>query len=601
MKEKEEFYGILTSWRLLGKGIYYFLPIDIIKGIYEDEFIDEKGKSYLTSNSIDFLDMDEEIIVTNIITKSELLKDSKMENEKEAMNEYFESFSELSYIGFFMESEEKVQIIPFDLKNIYYGLNNELFSIEQIIDANLQYVLKELEQVNRIENCDSQAIPTIGIDALLNCKNMEEVKIVLQNMKRSIIDTETKTDPSSQKAQPTDYSQKQKELETTFSVLPNSEIGEIFFPFNFVEAKKFLDASVIGQEEAKKTVLLSIFKNELSANSRDRIACLLIGPTGSGKTFILSKIGEYLDRIFEVFDSTQLSAPGYVGSNIEDFLARLLSKARGDINKAQNSIVVFDEIDKKGSKNNSDVSGKAVINALLSFLQGTVYTVEYNHQKILFDTSKMTVFATGSFANVVKEKNGQQQTGAYHDTTFGFTASLRKKNNQIEDITYPEITHDDLEKYGQMPREFLGRLSYIVQLKGHTIDSLKNILLFGDESPICFEKRKLNKIGIDIKFMDGYIDELAKQALELKEGARSLKTVFEKSVLQAECELFMNFDKFKTIILLPETVLCNETFILQERNGNYVKFEGSNKSNTESISQLNLDVKLLQKTIKEAK
>ena len=109
--------------------------------------------------------------------------------------------------------------------------------------------------------------------------------------------------------------------------------------------KKFIDDMVIGQEQAKRDVIETVVMNELSKNSNN--SCLLVGPTGSGKTFILEVLSKYLNKPMEIIDTTQLTMPGYIGKDIEDFLIRLLDKTNGDIESAQNAIVVFDEIDKK--------------------------------------------------------------------------------------------------------------------------------------------------------------------------------------------------------------------------------------------------------------
>ena len=118
--------------------------------------------------------------------------------------------------------------------------------------------------------------------------------------------------------------------------------------------------------------------NSLSDDPNDRTACLLIGPTGSGKTLIIYTIGQYLDKPVEIIDSTQLTVPGYVGANIGDYLSNLIDKAGGDVKRAEEGIVAFDEIDKKGTEKNGDVSGRGVLNTLLSFIQGTTYQVKYN-------------------------------------------------------------------------------------------------------------------------------------------------------------------------------------------------------------------------------
>lgn len=330
------------------------------------------------------------------------------------------------------------------------------------------------------------------------------------------------------------------------------------------EMKQYLDKIVIGQEEAKKDIISAIIMNSLSDNPNDRTACLLIGPTGSGKTLIISTISQYLDKPVEIIDSTQLTVPGYVGANIEDFLSNLIDKAGGDIKKAEEGIVAFDEIDKKGTEKNSDVSGRGVLNTLLSFIQGTTYQVKYNGRTVQFDTSKLTVFATGAFTSVAKQLTNE--TGLYKTNTIGFGATQQKEKN-VEDVKYPTLTMTDLVKYGHMPAELLGRISTITQLTGHTKESLKQILVSSESSTLLAEQRKLAKIGIELKWTSGYIDAITERALKLKTGGRSLKSAVEKSIKDARWIALENLGEYSCIVLGAKTVEDSFDCTLIDVNG----------------------------------
>jgi ATP-dependent Clp protease ATP-binding subunit ClpX len=327
---------------------------------------------------------------------------------------------------------------------------------------------------------------------------------------------------------------------------------------NVRDMKKFFDEKIIGQEEAKRDVIQAIVMNQLSNNPNDKNSCLLIGPTGSGKTLIAETVSEYLSKPMEIIDTTQLTVPGYVGANIEDFLSRLLIKTNGDVALAEEGIVVFDEIDKKGSDSNSDVSGKGVLNNLLTFIQGTTYDVKYNNKTIPFNTSKLTVFATGAFTNVAKAKDNSK--------TIGFN---QDKNQIVEDIKYEKINISDLEKYGLIPIELLGRFSTITQLSGHTKESLKTILIQSNVSPLLSEKNKLSKLGIELKWTDGYIEKISQKALGFKTGARSLKQCVEESIKNARWEVLENLDIYSAIILSQDTVDDNECCTLVDKSGNF--------------------------------
>lgn len=353
---------------------------------------------------------------------------------------------------------------------------------------------------------------------------------------------------------------------------------EVNIIINVKEMKEYFDRKIIGQEEAKRDVISTIIMNSLSDDKRDKNGCLLIGPTGSGKTLVAQTASEYLDRPMQVFDTTQLTVPGYKGGDIEDFLVRLLSQTNGDLKKAENAIVVFDEIDKKGSDDHSDVSGKGVLDTLLSFIQGTTYDVKYNGRTILFDTSKLTVFATGAFTDVAEAKQIKEKP-------MGFSAKIEDKE---EDVTYPELTIQDLAKFGKIPVELLGRFSTITQLKGHTKETLKQIILDCDNSVLLQEKNKLKKLGIDIKWTDGYIDAVVDKAFELKTGARSLKNILEQSIKNVRWEALYNLGFYTTIVLTKHTVNDNEMCQLYDYKGNVYNLKDILNERKEKIKKLEM-------------
>lgn len=345
-----------------------------------------------------------------------------------------------------------------------------------------------------------------------------------------------------------------------------AEIKEVFneeetsFHFDVKDIKKYFDSIIIGQEKAKKTIISAIITNQLS-DFKSKNSCLLVGPTGSGKTLIAETVSEYFKVPILIIDTTQITVPGYVGSNIEDFLSQLLIKANGDMKKAEEGIVVFDEIDKKGSEKNDDISGKGVLNTLLPFLQGTTYNVKYNGKTIPFNTSKLTIFATGAFTDVVKQKHN---SSSYSETKIGFNCEDSKEQ---EDIKYPKLEIEDFVEYGNMPIELMGRFSNIVQLDGHTKESLKTILVDSKRSPLISEKNILSKMNVNLTWTEDYLDAVAEKALELKTGARSLKATVEESISEVRWEIFENIGKYSQIILSKETVLDNRKVTLMDCNG----------------------------------
>lgn len=452
------------------------------------------------------------------------------------------------------------------IRNLFNNSYDSLFELEDINE--MKYILKTLEDffTEKIVELDEKekegyiveeaqdylyTYAQIYHDLQLKTE-LSEIKFELQKIKNleepKINDLMLKYDNSQQ-------SDLQEE----------KEIKEI----NVREIKKFFDKKIIGQEEAKKDVIQAIYMNELSDDSRDKNSCLLVGPTGSGKTLIAETVSEYFNKPLEIIDTTQLTVPGYVGANIEDFLSRLIGKANGNLEKAENGIVVFDELDKKGSSQNSDISGKGVLNTLLPFLQGTTYDVKYNNKTYQFNTSKLTIFATGAFTDVAKNKATNSSSNCYKNNKIGFNSTINNKNTE-EDIKYEKLEIEDFVKYGEMPIELIGRFSTIAQLTGHTKESLKSILTDSDISTLLAEKNKLKKINIDLTWTEGYIDAVVNKALELKTGARSLKNTVEKSIKEARWEVLNNLELYSAIILTEKTVENNNNFELLDKEGNSI-------------------------------
>lgn len=336
--------------------------------------------------------------------------------------------------------------------------------------------------------------------------------------------------------------------------------------------KAYFDQVIIGQDEAKKDVIAAIVMNKLSDDPHSKNSCLLVGPTGSGKTLIAETVSKYFNMPIEIVDTTQLTIPGYVGANIEDFLVRLLNKTGGDLKKAEEGIIVFDEIDKKGSKENGDVSGKGVLNTLLPFLQGTTYNLSYNGRTVPFNTKKLTVFATGAFTDVATSKLENKTTNGYGGTKMGFNSEVVAKDNE-EDITYEKLEIEDFVKYGNMPIELIGRFSTIAQLSGHTKESLKTILTDSIISPLIQEQAKLAKANIFISWDDEYLDAVAAEALKLKTGARSLKTIVERTIKDARWEALLNLGLYREIRLSAKTVEDSYNCELVDINGNVVNLQ----------------------------
>jgi ATP-dependent Clp protease ATP-binding subunit ClpX len=349
--------------------------------------------------------------------------------------------------------------------------------------------------------------------------------------------------------------------------VPTKVAKETIKDINATAMKKYFDKMIIGQEEAKEDVISAIIMNKVTDDSKNRSHCLLVGPTGSGKTLIAEAVGSYLNIPVEIVDTTQITRQGYVGGTIEEHLANLINKADGDIEKAEQGIICFDEIDKMGTVEKSDVNGTGVLNNLLAFINGTTYNVTYNGYSVDFDTSKLTVFATGAFTDVNSKKLKNNKHNSYNSTSIGFGATINHSKNQ-EDIKYEKLQIEDFVKYGNMPIELMGRFTTISQLKGQTADSLKQIILFSNISALGSVKKKLKKLGVDLQWSEDYLDEVIKKALTLKTGARSLKSTIDLSVKKVLWEVLTHPHKYSTVILTDKTVIDNLDCDLITSKGN---------------------------------
>lgn len=579
---KNEYYDMITSKTHIG---FYIIDLDLIAIMPMDftslmhrlnsmeidpnnsviEVPIDELKSQLSSNDGDTITVDDDYIAIEKVEFERILNLKTLKKMREELQKIYDAVEE-------KEEEKNNNLIKkevtgqyiLDLFSASYERLYEIDSIDEIkmvIDRMIKiYIELTLIIGEKIKDgCNMQrANDTLyklidSYDELQKLEKLDEIKFELQKI-------QTEYEPKIKKIA--------KKYDENVKVEEVVEVEDSKLTIDVKEMKSFFDKKVIGQEEAKKDVISAIFMNKLSDNPGDRNSCLLVGPTGSGKTLLAETVSEYFSMPMEIIDTTQLTIPGYVGASIEDFLARLLEKAKGDIIKAESGIVVFDELDKKGSHKNEDISGKGVLNVLLPFLQGTTYDVKYNGRTVHFNTSGLTIFATGAFTDVAKGKQENSTSDSYKSTRIGYNSDLNIKTD--EDIKYEKLEIEDFVKYGNMPIEIMGRFSTIAQLTGHTKESLKTILTDSNISALLSEKNKLSKINIDLSWTEGYIDAVAEKALKLKTGGRSLKNTIEKSIKEARWYVIENIENYRAIILTEKTVENNKDCELIDKDGNSI-------------------------------
>lgn len=317
--------------------------------------------------------------------------------------------------------------------------------------------------------------------------------------------------------------------------------------FDLNDICKKVTKTVISQDEAVKRVVTEIARKEQSSTSNRR-ALLVTGPTGCGKTKMIEMIAKYINRPFHKIDATQLTIPGYVGKNIEEALWDLYIKCGRDKKKAEHAIIFIDEIDKKGSNHNDDISGKGVLNVLLPFIEGETYnaseSVKRQDEVVQLNTRNMIIILSGAFNDVYKNLTEKG--------SIGFASEGVDKKER-------EATIDDFIDKGRMPDEFMGRVS-VIKLNPLDFNSIKRILLESDESAIKVQEKIFAELGVKITFRDDYIDAVATQADKRKTGARGLNTVVDETTWVAYNDCYSHIGDYDEVILSEETVRNPENY-----------------------------------------
>ncbi|MCP1102729.1 ATP-dependent Clp protease ATP-binding subunit ClpX [Aequitasia blattaphilus] len=370
-------------------------------------------------------------------------------------------------------------------------------------------------------------------------------------------------------------SQKLKKKKTEEEVEPLIDINNLPAPHKI---KGSLDEYIIGQEHAKKAISVAVYNHykRVATDTMDEIEIeksnmLMIGPTGSGKTYLVKTLAKLLDVPLAITDATSLTEAGYIGDDIESVVSKLLAAADNDVQKAEQGIIFIDEIDKIAKKKNSsqrDVSGESVQQGMLKLLEGSDVEVPVgaNSKNAMVplttvSTKNILFICGGAFpdlSNIIQERLTKQ-------ASIGFGADLKDKYKNDKNIL-SRVAMEDLRGFGMIP-EFLGRLPVVVTLEGLSEDMLVEILKEPKNAILKQYQKLLALDEVKLEFNEEALHAIARKAMKKDTGARALRAIIEEFMLDIMYEIPKD-DNIGQVVITKEYIEGTGGPVIKLRNQN---------------------------------